>query len=274
MNTFNIKVLALAIFLASPLAAEEVASTIASDDLDMADSYAEEEQPAAAMQAVGYVPDGKRFTLVAKGPSPASELFKRLLDAEAANEIPRAMRIAQEAVAADGAFAPAHLALGRLQVKARAFTDAELTLTSYIEANPGNWESWYWLGTARMLQNNPKGAESALDQALNLNGEVPELWVHRSLLEQERGDYVTALQLLAIALELEPNHPQALLNVAYCNDALGNWALAQSTYRRFLASAHRGQVPAMTRFAVIKHLSGPSIDGSGSTLAESDLESK
>ncbi len=79
-------------------------------------------------------------------------------------------------------------------------------------------------------------AAKSLDEALQRESSRPALWVQRAVVEQERNSHRTALQLLAVAEQLEPGDPQVLLNTAYSTEVLNDRGKAIKFYRHFLSS--------------------------------------
>lgn len=219
-----------------------------------------EKSTASSGPVVGYVPEvalKSHFDLVASGPSQADRLYAEALVAEQALDFEQAIMLVEQALAVDDEHQPCLLLGARIDVrlgKAEAAIEVLETLTAATKAN---WEIWFWLGSARLLRGELTPAALALDEALARDGDVAEIWIQRALVEQQRGDHRTAIQLLGIASELAPEHPQVLLNLAYSSEALGYVEDARRAYRKFLSRAHQGAVSNLTRFAVIKHLSQP-----------------
>ncbi|MEM7541858.1 MAG: tetratricopeptide repeat protein [Pseudomonadota bacterium] len=228
----------------------------------------------------GFVPDQAvptHFELIAKGPTAADEAYAEARKAEQDRDYALALEKVGQALAIEPKHEQARLAEGRVLVKAGEPEKAAELLNEVVQSGRSGWQAWYWLGTAYLLDREVDRAAAALDEALRRNGEVAEVWIHRALIEQQRDEHRTALQLLEIANELAPNHPLVLLNLAYSTEALGYQDAANRAYRRFLSRAHRGQVDNVTRFAIIRHLSdgevvnSPSVGGAkapskGSTL--------
>lgn len=213
------------------------------------------------LPAIGYVPEEAHFKLEARGPNPATEPYRNALRAESTGNWEQALEYAQAALSMDANHAAVRLALGRLLVKMRKYESATAELSALTRSAQGDWQSWFWLGTAQLMQQQLDAATASLDEALRRNGKVAEVWIQRALIEQQRGDYLTALQLLGIANDLAPEHPGVLLNVAYCSEAIGNLTAAQTAYRKFLSRAGQGGIDTPTRVVVLRHLTDLSNGG-------------
>jgi Flp pilus assembly protein TadD len=222
--------------------------------------------PGVAVQpSLGYVPDEPHFKLEARGPNPATEPYRAALRAEATGHWELALDHARRALELDQTYAPAHLLHGRILVKMRQYEAASAILAALAHDAGTDWQAWFWLGSAQLMQGDLAAAAASSDESLRRNGKVAESWIQRAVIEQQRGDYRTSLQLLEIANDLTPEHPAVLLNIAYCSEALGNVTVAQAAYRRFLMHADRGGVDATTRVAVLRHLTELSSDSQRET---------
>jgi tetratricopeptide (TPR) repeat protein len=98
----------------------------------------------------------------------------------------------------------------------------------------GNWQANFWLGTAYLMQDQLPAARKALDSALELRGDIAEIWVQRAIVEQERDKANVALQLLNVALQINAQCEEAYLNAAYAYEQLGNIEAARAAYGYFL----------------------------------------
>ena len=97
-----------------------------------------------------------------------------------------------------------------------------------------NWEDYFWLGTAYLMVNSLDDAAFALDFALELKGDIAEIWVQRATVEQEKGNYAAALQLLQVAIQINPKCLEAYLNAAYAYEHLRQVESARAAYGYFL----------------------------------------
>jgi len=132
----------------------------------------------------------------------------------------------------------ARLMYGTELVKDAQYAEASLILPELLNDSM-DWHAWYWMGTASLMLGNLKDAENYLSEALARNGEIAALWVQRAIIEQESNNHHTALQLLNIAKDLDPDMPEISLNIAYSADALGNRNLANHAYGKFLVQTSK-----------------------------------
>ena len=82
----------------------------------------------------------------------------------------------------------------------------EKVMQARIEVNSGNSEDWFWLGYARLNQNNYAGAEVALQKAVDLKKDDPDAWKLLGLARGVQEDYADAEVALQKAVDLEPDN--------------------------------------------------------------------
>ncbi len=97
-----------------------------------------------------------------------------------------------------------------------------------------DWEKNYWLGTAYLLTRQLAKATQVLDHALKLKGNIPEIWIQRAIIEQEKGNANNALKLLAVAQNIDPESAAAFLNAGYAYEQLAETENAHAAYNHFL----------------------------------------
>lgn len=117
------------------------------------------------------------------------------------------------------------------------------------------WQTVFLLGTAYLLHGDLNAASSALDMALGLNGSVAEVWVQRAVVEQEFGRPETALRLLKVALEIEPDCVEAYLNVGYSYEMMNRPKDARIAYAEYLRLTSGNLAHVGSRREVIVRLS-------------------
>ncbi len=98
-----------------------------------------------------------------------------------------------------------------------------------------NWEILFWIGSAKLGLGLYNEADDYFKKALTLNLKIPQLWIQRAIIAQEKNEHRRALTFLQKAQALAPNSPEILLNIAYSNDALGDQNGAVFAYRDFLS---------------------------------------
>ncbi|GAV20720.1 tetratricopeptide repeat protein [Mariprofundus micogutta] len=144
----------------------------------------------------------------------------------------------------------ARLMYGKELVLNHQYAEASLVLPELLNSS-SDWRAWYWMGTASLMRGQLNDAENYLSEAIARNGEVAELWVQRAIIAQENNNHETALQLLSIAKDLDPDMPEVSLNIGYSADALGNKKLANRAYGHFLVQTNRSPKHIRVRQKVI-----------------------
>jgi tetratricopeptide (TPR) repeat protein len=109
------------------------------------------------------------------------------------------------------------MALGEVEVQRDRPADARSLFRRAVEADPGNDRAWAALGIVAARLDDHKGAEDALDRALQENGTLFAAHVLRAQLALLDGDPSSAAQHLQRALQVKPDDPWASgwLGVAY-----------------------------------------------------------
>lgn len=108
-------------------------------------------------------------------------------------------------------------------------------LKPVIKNYVATWKVYLLIGTAYLGLNELDLAEKYLDKGLAITGRQPQLWLQRAVVEQQRGDHETALQLLQESLKLAPAMPEVQLNIGYSINTMGDRPLeAKIEYKLFL----------------------------------------
>jgi tetratricopeptide (TPR) repeat protein len=154
-----------------------------------------------------------------------------------------AIPLFERAIAADPREARAGLLLGRCQVAAKAYPEAERTLTETVRRDPGLADAQLELAIARYHQNDFTGARSALDAAApSLTGNARfQLYNGLVLLrENKRSEGIAALER---ARELDPKmvEPTAsyIAGLALANE--GDKTEAREAMERVIATDPNGR---------------------------------
>ena len=210
--------------------------------------------------AVGYVPEEaitkfKQSQNKSTTEKKVNQLYKQAFQKENMGATGDSLRLLTQALKLNPKHQQVRLAKGRLQVKVRQYAAAEKTLLQLCTLDNNQWQPWYWTGSAQLMMGELSKAEKSLDEALAREGTQATLWLNRALVEQERGDHDSALQLLAIANDLAPKDPHVLLNVAYSSEAIGDIHNARSAYRKFLSEAKTDPNTTQLKHTVLSHLS-------------------
>lgn len=114
------------------------------------------------------------------------------------------------------------------------YEDAVELLSPLFHDPPVKWQPWFWMGTALLGKGDMEQADQFLLSGLARNDKIPQLWVQRALVAQQRGDYQLAIHELRQAESLGENLPQIHLNMGYAYEQLGNDRLANQYYGKFL----------------------------------------
>ncbi len=114
------------------------------------------------------------------------------------------------------------------------YKDAVTLLSPLFREPPVNWQPWFWMGTALLGQGEIEQADQFLLSGLARNDKIPQLWIQRAIVAQQRGDYQLAIHELRQAESLEANLPHIHLNMGYAYERLSNDRLANQYYGKFL----------------------------------------
>jgi tetratricopeptide (TPR) repeat protein len=96
----------------------------------------------------------------------------------------------------------------RLQRYQEAITAAERA----IGINPDSAAAWYNRGLSLMALNQYRNAVETYDRAIAIDAENADFWAGKGIALRFLEQYPQALEALQTALELNPSHPQALVN--------------------------------------------------------------
>lgn len=128
----------------------------------------------------------------------------------------------------------AALAYGRVLVKNGNSKQAIKTLQPLATETTQDWQPWFWLGSAQLIDGDLVNAANSLDEALAREGQVVALWIQRAIVEQELGNPESAMHMLQVANGIEPNNTDVMVNYAYASEHAGDLAKATMIYKRFL----------------------------------------
>jgi len=114
------------------------------------------------------------------------------------------------------------------------YEEAVSLLSPLFHDPPIKWQPWFWMGTALLGKGDMEEADQFFLSGLARNDKVPQLWVQRALVAQQRGDYQLAIHELRQAESLDADLPHIHLNLGYAYERLGNDRLANQYYGKFL----------------------------------------
>lgn len=161
-----------------------------------------------------------------------------------------AIPLFERAIAADPRETRAGVLLGRCQVAAKAYADAERTLTETVRRDPGLADAQLELAIARYHQDNFTGARTALDAAAPTLTNNARFQLYNGLLllrENKRSEGIAALKRareldpkmveptasyiegLALANEGDTTEARASMERVIATDPTGRWGTAART---------------------------------------------
>ena len=114
------------------------------------------------------------------------------------------------------------------------YEDGVSLLSPLFHDPPVKWQPWFWMGTALLGKGETEQADQFFLSGLARNDKIPQLWIQRALVAQQRGDYQLAIHELRQAESLEADLPHIHLNLGYAYEQLGNDRLANQYYGKFL----------------------------------------
>ncbi len=114
------------------------------------------------------------------------------------------------------------------------YEEASTLLTPLFHNPPVDWQPWFWMGTALLGKGEMEQADQFFLSGLARNDKVPQLWIQRALVAQQRENYQLAIHELRQAELLDGNLPHIPLNMGYAYEQLGNVRLANQYYGKFL----------------------------------------
>ncbi|MGE0472337.1 MAG: tetratricopeptide repeat protein [Nitrospirales bacterium] len=123
---------------------------------------------------------------------------------------------------------------GRHLIRAGQYKEALAVLSTLFDSPPEDWEPWFWMGTAYLGKGDLEQADQYFLSGLARNDKVPQMWIQRALVAQQRGEYQLAIHELRQAESLQPDLPHLHLNMGYAYDQLGNKRLANQYYGKFM----------------------------------------
>ena len=107
--------------------------------------------------------------------------------------------------------------------------------TYATEVAPSSAIAFKGLGNALSENGNADEAELAYREAVRLQPEDIEVWLNVAELSIRRQAYAEAMDDARRVLSLEPAHPDALKRLAYAAMYAGQYAVADSTFKQYLA---------------------------------------
>ncbi len=119
-------------------------------------------------------------------------------------------------------------------IRAGEYEDAASLLAPLFQSPPVKWQPWFWMGTALLGKGDMEEADQFFLSGLARNDKIPQLWIQRALVAQQRGDFQLAIHELRQAESLAADLPHIHLNMGYAYEQLGNDQMANQYYGKFL----------------------------------------
>jgi tetratricopeptide (TPR) repeat protein len=190
--------------------------------------------------------------------APAKEFLGLLLWAN--RDIPEARRAFAEAKAADPAFTGAEMSLVQLDAMEKKWDDAQKRLLAVVAADGGNARARLWLGNIEEYRGDHTAALAQFRKVVELDPDNPDALNNLAyLLNAYKGQPDEALKYAQRAQELAPDDPDAA-------DTMG-WILYQKgLYRAAIpplerAASHNGNVVWKYHLAMAYAKSGDAVRG-------------
>jgi len=152
-------------------------------------------------------------------------------------------------------------------IQAGNYEEAAGWLSPLFHDPPVTWQPWFWMGTALLGKGDTEQADHYFLSGLARNDKVPQLWIQRALVAQQRGDYQLAIHDLRQAEALDANLPHIHLNMGYAYEQLGNNRLANQYYGNFLKLSEGQPGFFSTRKKLFARVTGQTSTGTPSPLS-------
>lgn len=107
-------------------------------------------------------------------------------------------------------------------IQSGEYEDAVALLSPLFHDPPVKWHPWFWMGTALLGKGDMEQADQFFLSGLARDDKVPQLWIQRALVAQERGHYQLAIHELRQAESLQADLPHIHLNMAM---PMNGWAM-------------------------------------------------
>ncbi|MEE9322271.1 MAG: tetratricopeptide repeat protein [Granulosicoccus sp.] len=99
-----------------------------------------------------------------------------------------------------------------------------------------DWQVGFWKANVQILAGELELAKAEMNSAFVNESKNTDIWVQRAVLEQESGNHQVAIQLLRIAVKLNPDHALANLNLGHSLEHESLIPEALAAYQNFLTS--------------------------------------
>lgn len=140
-----------------------------------------------------------------------------------------------KAVDANNEFTDAWFLLGRAEVRARRYADAEKHLNRAIELMPGNIKAQAWMGALYLKTDRPELALDLLRQAHAASPDDPSILVRIGDAQRALGKLREARDFYVLALEKDPGYGPAFTGMGLILEKKNDPDQAMDMYLRALA---------------------------------------
>jgi tetratricopeptide (TPR) repeat protein len=132
-----------------------------------------------------------------------------------------------------------YLSLGFVFFERGYYEQSEAFLEQAVKNDPTSAEALYGLGSAFLEQNKSKEARDCFEHALELHssypGTLPNAWNNLGILAAREGNTDAAIQHFQRALQIDPEHSIALLNLGNAYRQEKHWPDAERALKQALA---------------------------------------
>jgi len=151
-------------------------------------------------------------------------LTEQARERELEGDLGGALAMYRDAVDAWPHLTDAWASLGRIYLQARQFSKARDALTRAVEQEPDHIEYLNDLGVVHLMQNRVDDAFELFQQAITLDTTYDRSYYNLALCYLAWQDHRNAHRQLTRYVELNPDHVDALRQVAFLDAALGDYA--------------------------------------------------
>jgi tetratricopeptide (TPR) repeat protein len=131
-----------------------------------------------------------------------------------------------------------NLSFGSIFYERGYYEQAEEFFRQALEDDPSSAEAFYGIGSVYLQQQKAAEARENFERAIKLHaaypGTLPNAWNNLGILAAREGNTDSAIADFEHALEIEPAHSIALLNLGNAYRQKKDWAAAKSTLERAL----------------------------------------
>ncbi len=207
--------------------------------------------PGSSLQEKGFTSpeidrdvDSDQKTSITKADESTTELVEKLKHSE---EVPTSLFMEELVV-------EKQLDRAKYLINIGSYAEAIDILKPIVDSSAETWNAYLLMGAAYLGMGELYHAESYLDMGLAVNGKNPQLWLQRAIVEQQKGNHKSALQILDETQKLAPDLPEVYLNIGYSNDAIGRKQSSAKAYNTFIKLTEGNTAYMIVRHKVLERL--------------------